>query len=225
MATFIHRLALCESDAIGDGTRIWAFAHVMQGAIVGCDCNIGDHAFVESGATVGDRVTIKNGVLIWDGVTIADEAFIGPGVIFTNDRHPRSPRMPAAADRYAERSNWLSETSVGRGASLGAGSVILPGLSIGDYAMVGAGAVVTRDVSPHSIVVGHPARAIGWACKCGQHSPVAGPCESCRKAEGARGEGRGTSVAGLRETDSSHTAAAQPSKSTAPHVFVLAPRP
>ena len=97
MATFVHRLALCESDSVGDGTRIWAFAHVMHGAVVGRDCNIGDHAFIESGAVVGDRVTVKNGVLIWDGVTIADEAFIGPGVIFTNDRHPRSPRMPAAA--------------------------------------------------------------------------------------------------------------------------------
>jgi len=181
MATFVHRLALCESDSVGDGTRIWAFAHVMHGAIVGRDCNIGDHAFIESGAVVGDRVTVKNGVLIWDGVTIADEAFIGPGVIFTNDRHPRSPRMPAASERYAERSNWLSETHVGRGASIGGGAVITPGISIGEYAMIGAGAVVTLDVPPHYLVVGHPARAIGWVCQCGQRSPAPGPCDSCCK--------------------------------------------
>jgi UDP-2-acetamido-3-amino-2,3-dideoxy-glucuronate N-acetyltransferase len=186
MATFVHRLALCESDAVGDGTRIWAFAHVMRRAVVGRDCNIGDHAFIESGAKVGDRVTIKNQVLIWDGVTIADEAFIGPGVIFTNDRHPRSPRMPAAAARYAERSKWLLETRVGRGASLGGGAVIVPGVSIGDYAMVGAGAVVTHDVPPHCLVVGQPARAIGWVCQCGQRSPIPGPCEICRKSHASQ---------------------------------------
>jgi acetyltransferase-like isoleucine patch superfamily enzyme len=182
MATFVHRLALCESDSIGDGTRIWAFAHVMHGAVVGRDCNIGDHAFIESGAVVGDRVTVKNGVLIWDGVTIADEAFIGPGVIFTNDRHPRSPRTPAAAARYAERANWLCETHVGRGASIGGGAVITPGISIGEYAMIGTGAVVTRDVPPHSVATGFPARAIGWVCHCGQRSSIPGPCESCIKA-------------------------------------------
>jgi acetyltransferase-like isoleucine patch superfamily enzyme len=180
MATFVHRLALCESDTVGDGTRIWAFAHVMQGAIVGSDCNIGDHAFIESGAVVGDRVTIKNHALIWDGVTIADEAFIGPGVIFTNDRHPRSARLPAAAERYAQRSGWLRPTHVGRGASLGGGVVVVPGVSVGDYAMVGAGSVVTRDVPPHSLVVGHPARAVGWVCQCGHRSTIAGPCEHCR---------------------------------------------
>jgi len=182
MAAFVHRLALCESDTIGDGTRIWAFAHIMPRAIVGCDCNIGDHAFVESGAVVGDRVTLKNGVLVWDGVTILDDAFIGPGVIFTNDRHPRSPRMPAAALRYADRANWHLPTRIGRGASLGAGAVIAPGISVGDYAMVGAGAVVSRNVPPHCLVLGNPARPVGWVCQCGQRLPVAGLCDRCRVA-------------------------------------------
>jgi UDP-2-acetamido-3-amino-2,3-dideoxy-glucuronate N-acetyltransferase len=183
MATFVHRLALCESEAVGDGTRIWAFAHVMPGAVVGRDCNVGDHAFIESGAVVGDRVTIKNNVLVWEGVTIADDAFIGPGVIFTNDRFPRSPRMPAAAARYATRSNWLLPTHVGRGASLGGGAVIAPGISIGEYALVGAGAVVTRDVAPHALVVGNPARMIGHVCQCGQPANSAAPCPRCNTAK------------------------------------------
>src|SRR3989304_6165302 len=98
---FVHPSAICESAAVGDGTRVWAFAHIMDGAVVGRDCNIGDHAFVETGVRVGERVTIKNGVMLFDGVTVEDDTFIGPGVIFTNDRYSRSPRMPEAAGRYA----------------------------------------------------------------------------------------------------------------------------
>ncbi len=179
MAIFTHQLALCESQQIGDGTRIWAFAHVMAGAVVGRDCNIGDHAFIESGAVLGDRVTVKNQVLIWDGVSIADEVFVGPGVTFTNDRHPRSGRMPAVAPRYADPGRWRVGTRVDRGASLGAGAVILPGVTIGRYAMVGAGAVVTHDVPPHRLVVGNPARPIGWVCICGRRSQQGRACPAC----------------------------------------------
>ncbi|MBF0370254.1 MAG: N-acetyltransferase [Magnetococcales bacterium] len=167
---FVHPQALCESTDIGSGTRIWAFAQVMKGATVGRDCNIGGHAFLESGATVGNGVTIKNQVLIWDGVTIEEGVFLGPGVRFTNDATPRSPRLtaiPEIGERYEKRDNWLLETRVCQGASLGAGVVVLPGLTIGAFAMIGAGSVVTRSVPAHALIVGNPGRFQGWVCACG----------------------------------------------------------
>src|SRR2546423_1628096 len=116
---FVHPNAVCESEQVGPGTRIWAFAHVMKGAVVGRDCNIGGHAFIEAGARIGDRVTVKNQTMVWNGVEIADDAFIGPGVSFTNDAYPRSARMPhaAVALRYADQSRWLARTRVEVGAS------------------------------------------------------------------------------------------------------------
>jgi acetyltransferase-like isoleucine patch superfamily enzyme len=166
---FVHPLALCESRAVGAGTRVWAFAHVMAGAVVGRDCRIGGHAFLETGARIGDRVTVKNQVMVWAGVEIGDEVFVGPGVCFTNDRVPRSPRMrlPPIARRYRDGQGWLATTRVGHGASLGAGSVILAGVTIGAYAMVAAGAVVTGNVPAHALVQGVPARQRGWVCRCG----------------------------------------------------------
>ena len=145
---FIHEKALVESDSIGAGTRIWAFAHVMPGAVIGAECNICDHTYIEGGAVLGDRVTVKSGVYVWLGVTLDDDVFVGPQATFTNDLMPRS-RQPFE----------LSETRVRRGASIGAGAVILAGVTIGERAMVGAGAVVTKDVPPSTIVVGNPARA------------------------------------------------------------------
>jgi acetyltransferase-like isoleucine patch superfamily enzyme len=180
MAPFLHPQALCECENVGDGTRIWAFAHVMRGARVGKDCNIGEGAFVETGAIVGDRVTLKNRVLVWDGIVIGDDAFIGPGVIFTNDKTPRSPRMPQSKRRYSSRLNWCCSTTVGRGASLGAGVVVLPGITIGEFAMVAAGAVVTRNVAPYQLVLGNPARPAGWVCLCGNRLDAALDCPSCR---------------------------------------------
>jgi acetyltransferase-like isoleucine patch superfamily enzyme len=179
LSNLIHKLALCESEQVGEGTRIWAFAHVMHGAIVGRDCNIGEGAFVESGAAIGDRVTVKNQVLIWDGVTIQEGAFIGPGVIFTNDLYPRSPRMGAAGERYRDPANWRRPTLVERGASIGAGAVILPGLTVGVSAMVAAGAVVTRNVPPHCLVAGNPARPVGWVCACGGRLDKTYLCPLC----------------------------------------------
>jgi UDP-2-acetamido-3-amino-2,3-dideoxy-glucuronate N-acetyltransferase len=151
-AYFEHPLSLCESDSVGPGTRIWAFAHVLPGARIGADCNIGDHVFIENDVVVGDRVTIKNGVQLWDGVRLEDDVFVGPNVTFTNDPFPRSKVVPEV----------FATTVVRRGASLGANSTILPGVTVGNRAMVGAGSVVTRDVPPFAVVVGNPARVVGY---------------------------------------------------------------
>lgn len=156
----IHPKALCESEEVGRNTRVWAFAHVMPGARVGADCNVCDHAFIETGASIGDRVTVKNNVLIWDKVTIEDDVFIGPGVIFTNDLNPRAA-FKKSPDRFLL-------TRVGRGATVGAGAVIVSGCEVGPMAFIGAGAVVTSDVPPHALVVGNPARRIAWVCACGE---------------------------------------------------------
>jgi len=152
MSFFVHPQGLCESTRIGANTRVWAFAHVLPGASIGADCNICDHVFIENDVIVGDRVTIKCGVQLWDGLRIADDVFIGPNATFTNDRHPRSKQYPEA----------FLQTHVGQGASIGANATILPGLKIGSSAMVGAGAVVLRDVPPNAIVVGNPARIVGY---------------------------------------------------------------
>jgi UDP-2-acetamido-3-amino-2,3-dideoxy-glucuronate N-acetyltransferase len=176
---FVHERALCDSDEVGEGTRIWAFAHVMKGARVGKHCNIGEGVFVESGVVVGDRVTLKNQVMVFTGVTIEDDVFVGPGVIFTNDRNPRSPRMPSVGRRYERKENWLAFTLVRHGASLGAGVVVLPGVTIGAFALAGAGSVVTRDVAPHRLVAGNPARPHGWVCACATVLPDTLACPGC----------------------------------------------
>ena len=134
-SVFVHERALCESDDVGPRTRIWAFAHVMAGATIGADCNVGDHAFVESGARLGDRVTVKNGVAVWDKVTIEDEVFLGPNVVFTNDLRPRAGFKKAGDAVPADR--------VRRGATIGANATIVCGVTIGAAAFVGAGSVVT----------------------------------------------------------------------------------
>lgn len=164
---YTHPNALNESDTVGLGTRIWAFAHVMLGAQVGDNCNVGDHAFIETGASVGNNVTIKNHVCIWEGVTIEDDVFLGPHVVFTNDQYPRSPRMKEVAQRYSQSENWLRQTVVELGCSIGANATILPGLRLGAHSMIAAGSIVTRDVKPHALVMGNPARQVGFVCLCG----------------------------------------------------------
>ncbi len=158
--SYIHPSALVETKQIGKGTRIWAFSHVMDDVVIGTNCNIGDHCFIESGVTIGDNVTIKNANEIWDGVRLMDGVFVGPHVTFTNDLYPRSPRLAEASTRYTDR-KWLVPTTVNRGASLGAGAVMLAGISVGEFSTVGAGSIVTRDVAPYSLVIGNPARPRG----------------------------------------------------------------
>jgi acetyltransferase-like isoleucine patch superfamily enzyme len=158
VSVFVHERGLCESDAVGRGTRIWGFAHVMHGAVVGIDCNICGHCFIESGARLGDRVVVKNGVQVWSGVTLEDDVFVGPNATFTNDPRPRAARpreeVVLLATRVAER------------ATIGANATIVCGIEIGAAAFVAAGAVVTRSVPAHALVAGSPATRRAWVCDC-----------------------------------------------------------
>ena len=152
MTINIHSLADVQSSDIGDGTRIWQFVVILPDAKIGQDCNICSHCLIENDVVIGDRVTVKSGVQLWDGIRLMDDVFVGPNVTFTNDRFPRSKHYP---DTFAA-------TLVCTGASIGGGATLLPGITIGAHAMVGAGAVVTRSVPPNAIVVGNPARIVGF---------------------------------------------------------------
>jgi UDP-2-acetamido-3-amino-2,3-dideoxy-glucuronate N-acetyltransferase len=174
--SFRHPQAIVESDRIGRGTRIWAFAHVLPGAVVGEDCNICDHTFIENDVVVGDRVTIKCGVQLWDGVRLEDDVFVGPNATFTNDPFPRSrAHLPAHP-----------KTVVRAGASIGANATILPGLTIGPRAMIGAGAVVTRSVPANAVVAGNPARIVRYVDALGSD----GASAAAPRAAPATGETR-----------------------------------
>ncbi|RZU99104.1 acyltransferase [Spiribacter vilamensis] len=166
---FIHHLADVGECKIEEGTRIWQFSVVLDGARIGRDCNLNAHTLVEGDVTLGDRVTVKSGVYLWDGIRVADDVFIGPNATFTNDRTPRSRQYPAE----------FAGVTIDRNASIGANATVLPGIVIGEYAMVGAGAVVTRDVPAHGVVYGNPATIKGHVCHCGQkleemHCPTCG---------------------------------------------------
>ncbi len=152
----IHPNAIVDTNRVGENTRVWAFVHILEGAEIGKECNICDHVFVENDVVVGDFVTVKSGVYIWDGVTIEDHVFVGPNVSFTNDVYPRSK---AHLQQHPQ-------TRIKKGASIGAGSVLIAGIEIGCFAMVGAGAVVTRDVGDYELVMGNPARPDGYICEC-----------------------------------------------------------
>ena len=176
----IHPTALVESDRIGAGTVVWAFAHVMADAEIGRHCKIGDHVFIESGARLGDHVTVKNGVSIWKHVHVGDRVFLGPNAVLTNDLYPRS-----GADRWEPLDTWIEE-----GVTVGANATIVCGVRLGRYSMVGAGAVVTADVPPHALVVGNPARQQGWVCGCGRPLVETGTrmaCVSCGRVYGLAG--------------------------------------
>lgn len=157
--TLIHPTAVIdEGCTIGEGTRIWHFSHVMHGARVGKSCNIGQNVVISPGAIVGDRVKIQNNVSVYTGVTVEDDAFLGPSCVFTNVINPRS---------FISRKDEFRPTIVRRGASIGANATIVCGNVIGEYAMIGAGAVVTKDVPPYSLWVGNPARQAGWVSRAG----------------------------------------------------------
>ena len=152
MSPTIHSSADVQSPNIGNGTRIWQYVVILPNAVIGQDCNICSHCLIENDVIVGDRVTVKSGVQLWDGLRIGDDVFIGPNVTFTNDKFPRSKKYP----------DTFSLTEIDAGASIGANATILPGIRIGRQAMVGAGSVVTRSVPPNAIVVGNPARIVGY---------------------------------------------------------------
>ena len=172
-----HPNAIVEATRIGQGTRIWAFAHILPGAVIGKDCNICDQTFIENNVVIGDRVTIKCGVQLWDGLTIEDDVFVGPNATFANDSFPRSKQHPEIFDR----------TLICKGASIGANATLLPGLNIGQYAMVGAGAVVTKDVPPFAIVVGNPARISGYTQTNKSHSFDSARVDIVRKTDDSLG--------------------------------------
>lgn len=146
----IHPLSDVQTQTIGMGTRVWQYVVILSSAQIGAECNICSHCLIENDVRVGDRVTVKSGVQLWDGITLEDDVFVGPNVTFSNDPFPRSKQYPASFPR----------TLVQRGASIGANATILPGITIGEGAMIGAGSVVTRDVAAHTIVAGNPARLI-----------------------------------------------------------------
>lgn len=171
MNFYLDNKAVCETSEIGEGTRIWGFTHVLKGAKIGKYCKLGEQVFVENEVIIGNFCTIKNGVALWNGVHLQDHVFIGPAAVFTNDFRPRAFRNLSSEN--------FRETLVRRGATVGAGSVIVCGVTLGEFCMVGAGSVVTKDVSAHSLVVGNPAREIGKVCFCGEGLTTENFCSFC----------------------------------------------
>jgi acetyltransferase-like isoleucine patch superfamily enzyme len=153
---YIHPNAIVETKNIGKGTRVWAFAHILKGAKIGRNVKIADHCFVENDVIVEDNVVVKNGISIWDGIKIEKGAFLGPNVVFTNELFPRSG-FPKG----------LEKTLVKQGATIGANSTIMTGITLGKYCTIGAGSVVTKDVPTHALIYGNPAKQRGWVCVCG----------------------------------------------------------
>jgi acetyltransferase-like isoleucine patch superfamily enzyme len=182
-ATIADTAVVARGAQVGVGTRIWHHAQIREGARVGRECNVGKGVYVGAGVVIGDRCKIENNASLFEGLTLEDGVFVGPHVCFTNDRRPRATN-PDGTLQTAD--DWeLGRTTVRRGASIGAGAIVLPGREIGRYAMVGAGAVVTRDVPAHEVVVGNPARHIGWICLCGRERsetpPAAGEDLRCAR--------------------------------------------
>lgn len=174
---FVHESAYVDDGAvIGEGTKIWHFSHVMPGAVIGARCNLGQNVVVMPGTRLGNNVKVQNNVSIYEGVTLEDDVFCGPSCVFTNVTNPRS---------HVSRKHEYRRTLVGRGSSIGANATIVCGVTLGEYAFIGAGAVVTSDVPAFALMVGVPARRVGWMCQCGERLHLrdrAAACELCGAA-------------------------------------------
>jgi UDP-2-acetamido-3-amino-2,3-dideoxy-glucuronate N-acetyltransferase len=170
---FIHESAYVDDGAtIGAGTKIWHFCHVMPGAVIGARCSLGQNVVVMNGTRIGDNCKIQNNVSVYEGVELEDDVFCGPSMVFTNVINPRS---------HVSRKHEYRATRVRRGSTIGANATIVCGITLGEYSFIGAGAVVTGDVAPYALMVGVPARRVGWMCQCGERLPDAGAgrCAAC----------------------------------------------
>ncbi|SNS43659.1 Acetyltransferase (isoleucine patch superfamily) [Anaerovirgula multivorans] len=175
---FIHPKAIVESSNIGSKTKIWAYSHVLSKAVIGKNCNICDHTFIENDVIIGDNVTVKSGVYIWDGVKISNNVFIGPNATFTNDSRPRSKQYPEK----------FKETIIKEGASIGANATIVAGNTIGKYALIGAGAVVTKNIPDYTMWYGNPAKFKGYICSCGEQLESDFRCPRCKVEHPIKGD-------------------------------------
>ena len=175
LAPTVHPSAIVDPGAqVGDGTRVWHWVHVCGGARIGRNCSLGQNVFVGNRVVIGDNVKIQNNVSVYDEVTLEDDVFCGPSMVFTNVINPRS---------HVSRRNEYRKTLVKRGASIGANATIICGAALGEFCFIGAGAVVSKDVAPYALMVGVPARRVGWVCECGEKLPDgdAPGCEACGK--------------------------------------------
>jgi UDP-2-acetamido-3-amino-2,3-dideoxy-glucuronate N-acetyltransferase len=180
---FVHESSYVDEGAqIGAGTKIWHFCHVMPGAVIGRDCNLGQNVVVMNRVKVGDRVKIQNNVSLYEGVTLEDDVFCGPSMVFTNVINPRS---------HVSRKDEYKPTLVKRGASIGANATIVCGATLGEYSFVGAGAVVTKDVAAYALVTGVPAKRTGWVCACGAILRGAGSVYTCTECNASYTETQG----------------------------------
>ena len=186
---YAHPTAIVESQDIGEGTKIWHFAHIRSGAKIGNSCNIGKSVYIDIGADIGSNVKIQNFVSVYKGVAIEDDVFVGPSATFTNDLYPRA---------FIWDEEHISATRICRGASIGANATIICGITLGEYAMIGAGSVVAEDVPPFGLVLGNPGRLKGYVCRCGRRLKEEERQESGRSIYRCRACGKQVEIKSMR---------------------------